>query len=164
MAVNAVRFGPGTLKLGELPGTDFSCQVQSLGVNVEKDEGDPVRVLCGDSVPGAISYTYTLAGTLLQDFIESGLQAFTWTNAGVQVPFEYVPNTGATGTKVVGMVVMDPMAYGTSDGEYGDVLTADVEWSCVGQPEITWASALPTAMAVTATQEAPHQEQEAVAS
>lgn len=138
MSVNVVRFGPGTLKLGTTPGTDFSCQVQSMGVNVNKDEGDALTVLCGDQVPGSIKYTYSLAGTLLQDIATmDGITQYSWDNAGETVAFEYVPTTAAA-TKIAGEVVMDPMSIGTSDGEYGDVLTSDVEWSCVGKPDVTW--------------------------
>ena len=107
-----------------------------------------MTVLCGDSVPGAIKYDYALAGTLLQDFVTAGLQAYTWTNAGKSVPFEYVPQTGATTFKASGNVVIDPMSIGTSDGEFGDVMTADVEWSIVGTPVVTWATVIPTGMSV----------------
>src|SRR4051812_513648 len=90
MAVNVVRFGPGTLMLGAAPGTDFSCQVESLGLNVDKNEGDPITVLCGDSVPGSIDYAYSLAGTLLQDIgTASGIVEYSWDNAGEQVAFTY---------------------------------------------------------------------------
>jgi hypothetical protein len=139
MAVESVRFGVGTFKLGTAPGTDFSCQVQSMGLNVDKDEGDTITVLCGDQVPGSITYTYTLAGTVLQDIATaSGLVEYTWTNAGEQVAFEFTPNTAGT-TKVAGTVVIDPLSIGTSDGEFGDVLTSDFEWTCVGKPTVTWS-------------------------
>jgi hypothetical protein len=140
MAVKVVRFGPGTLSLGVAPGTDFSCQVQSLGVNVDKNEGDPITVLCGDQVPGSIDYTYKLAGTLLQDLVTSGIVEYSWTNAGTAVPFEYVPSTGVTGLSIAGEIVIDPMSLGTSDGAFGDVLTSDVEWTCVGKPDVTWGT------------------------
>lgn len=146
MPVKVARFGPGTLKLGTVP-TDFSCQVESMGLNVNKDEGDPTVVLCGDSVPGGITYTYVLAGTVLQDLITGGLSEYSWTNAGKTVVFEFVPLTGATGQKCAGNLVMDPISIGASDGEFGDVMTSDVEWSCVGKPTITWASVLPTGFA-----------------
>jgi hypothetical protein len=147
MTVKVARFGPGTLKLGTTPGTDFSCQVQSMGLNVEKDQGDTIVVLCGDSVPGGITYTYVLAGTVLQDLITAGLSEYSWTNAGKTVDFDFTPLTGATSQKVVGKIVMDPISIGTSDGEFGDVMTADVEWSCVGKPTVTWATVLPTGFA-----------------
>lgn len=140
MSVNVVRFGPGTLMLGAAPGTDFSCQVQSLGVNVDKDEGDAITVLCGDTVPGSLEYTYTLAGTLLQDLVTGGISEYSWAHAGEAVEFEYVPATGVTGQSVSGEVTIDPMSIGTSDGEYGDVLTADIEWTCVGKPDVTWGT------------------------
>jgi len=141
MTVNAPRFGPGTLKLGTAPGTDYSCQVQSLGVNPSKDEGDPLTVLCGDVVSGSIKYTYALAGTLIQDLLTGGISEYSWEHAGEEVPFEYVPVTAITGHTVTGIVVMDPLSVGTSDGEFGDVLTSDVEWSCVGKPDIAWGTA-----------------------
>lgn len=139
MAANPVRFGPGTFKLGTAPGTDYSCSVQSLAVTPEKDQGDPIKLLCGDSVPGSISYSYKLTGTILQDIgTAAGLAKFCWTNAGVSVPFNYVPATSAT-TAVAGNVILDPVSIGTSDGETGDVLTSDVEFAIVGTPTITWA-------------------------
>lgn len=141
MTANAVRFGPGTLKLGTAPGTDYSCQVQSLAVVPEKDEGDPIKLLCGDSIPGSISYSFNLTGTVLQDLgTAAGLAHFTWTNMGLPVAFEYTPTTSAT-TKAVGTVIVDPVTIGTSDGEVGDVLTSDIEFAIVGTPTVTWPAA-----------------------
>src|SRR6187401_732883 len=134
MAVSVTRFGPGLFKLGTAPGTDYSCQVQSMGVIPNKDEGDTIQTLCGDSVPGSIVYDFTLEGTILQDLaIATGLVKFTWTNKGVAVPFEFTPSTAAI-TKVTGTVIVDPLSIGTSDGAIGDVLTSDFSWACVGIP------------------------------
>ena len=138
MASNPVRFGPGTFKLGTAPGTDFSCSVQSMAVVPEKEEGDAIRLLCGDSIPGSISYTFNLAGTILQDIgVAAGLAKFCWTNMGVAVPFSYTPTTAAT-TAIAGSVIIDPITLGTSDGETGDVLTSDIEFAIVGTPTVTW--------------------------
>jgi hypothetical protein len=138
MPVSPTRFGVGTFKLGTAPGTDHSCQVQSMGVNIEKDEGDTITVLCGDSIPGSISYTYALEGTVLQDLAKTaGLVEYTWTNAGLPVEFEFTPSTSAV-AKIAGTVIVDPLSVGTSDGEYGDVLTSDFSWTCVGKPTPTW--------------------------
>jgi hypothetical protein len=141
MAVEPVRFGVGTFTLGGTPGTDFSCQVQSMGLNVDKDEGDTITTLCGDTVPGSITYTYTLAGTVLQDIATaSGLVQYTWTHAGEQVDFTFTPSTSAT-TAIAGTVTVDPLSIGTSDGAFGDVLTSDFEWPTVGKPVVTWTTA-----------------------
>lgn len=141
MAANPVRFGPGTFTLGTAPGEDFSCSVQKMGVNPEKDEGDPIKLLCGDSIPGSISYTFSLAGTILQDIgVADGLAQFCWENMGQAVPFTYVPAESAT-TAIAGSVIVDPVALGTSDGEQGDVLTSDIEFAIVGTPAVTWPTA-----------------------
>jgi hypothetical protein len=140
MAVSVTRFGPGLFTLGTAPGTDYSCQVQSMGVIPNKTEGDTIQTLCGDSVPGSITYDFTLEGTVLQDLaLASGLVEFTWTNQGVPVAFEFTPSTGAV-TKVAGTAVIDPLAIGTADGAVGDILTSDFSWACVGVPVPTWAT------------------------
>lgn len=142
MPANPVRFGPGTFKLGTAPGTDYSCSVQSLAVTPEKDEGDPIKLLCGDSIPGSISYSFSLAGTILQDIgTAAGLAKFCWANMGVAVPFSYVPSTSAV-TAVAGTCIIDPVTIGTSDGETGDVLTSDIEFAIVGTPTITWPATM----------------------
>jgi hypothetical protein len=141
MAVQTVRFGPGTFTLGTAPGTDYSCQVQSMGVNISKDEGDSIQTLCGDSVPGSISYDYSLEGTFLQDYTTpTGLVQYSWDNGGQPSEFTFVPSTANT-TSVTGTVIIDPLSIGTSDGAVGDVLTSDFAWSCIGKPDITWPTA-----------------------
>lgn len=138
MAVNVTRFGPGEFTLGAVPGTDFSCQVQSMGLVTNKDEGDPITVLCGDSIPGSIAYNWTLEGTILQDLaVMSGLVEFTWSNKGTAVEFSFTPSTEA-GTAVAGTVIVDPLNIGTTDGTVGDVLTSDFSWACVGEPVPTF--------------------------
>ena len=79
----------------------------------------------------------------------------SWTNAGEAVPFIYVPATAETALSVEGNVIVDPMSIGTSDGEFGDVLTSDVEWACVGKPDVTWSTvaAAATAQETTRTPE-----------
>lgn len=136
----AVRFGPGTFTLGSTP-TDFSCNVQKMGVNPEKDEGDPLKLLCGDTLPGSITYTFTLAGTILQDIgTADGLAQFCWENMGQPVPFTYTPST-ASETAISGTVIVDPVSLGTADGEVGDVLTSDIEFAIVGTPTVAWPAA-----------------------
>lgn len=153
MTVNQTRFGPGTFTLGTTPGTDYSCQVQSMAVDPSKDEGDSITVLCGDQIPGSITYTYALAGTFLQDLgVPAGLVEFSWTNAGMEADFTFTPSDTAA-TSIAGKVMVDPLSIGTSDGAFGDVLTSDFEWSCVGQPTPTFP--------VVAGRESQQQEQSA---
>lgn len=139
MPANVVRFGPGTFKLGPtVTQLTFDCQVQSMGVNVNKNTGDSVTVLCGDTVPGSITYDYVLAGTFLQDIgTADGIVQHSWDNKGVTEDFEFVPATSAA-TSVTGKVIIDPLPVGASGGAFGDVLTSDFEWSMVGDPVFTW--------------------------
>lgn len=137
MPANVSKFGPGEFTLGTGTPSDFSCQVQSMGINTDKDEGDAITVLCGDQIPASVIYTYTLAGTVLQDLaVAAGLVKYTWDHAGETVPFTFVP-TSAT-TEVTGSVRVDPLSIGTSDGAFGDNLTSDFEWPCAGKPTVTW--------------------------
>lgn len=142
MAVNVTRFGPGEFTLGTVPGTDYSCQVESMGLVTNKDEGETVTVLCGDSVPGGISYDWTLEGSVLQDLaVASGLVQFSWDNMGKEVAFSFTPSTEA-GTAVSGTVIIDPLNIGASDAAFGDVLTSDFSWSVKGVPVVAWPTPL----------------------
>lgn len=146
--INATKFGPGTFKLGTTPGTDFSCQVQSMTFEPDKDEGDPINTLCGDSVPGSINYTYKLTGTFVQDLaVTAGLVEYAWTNKGTVQDFEFVPNTAAV-AKMAGKVVVDPLAIGGE--EYGAIMTSDFEWSIVGTPTPTFHTGSMTTFEATA--------------
>lgn len=150
MTVVANRFGPGTFKLGPTASAlDFSCQVQSMTLTVNKNEGDTVHVLCGDTVPGGVTYDYKLAGTFVQDLsaaAAAGLVAYTWAHMGEAVAFEFTPTTAAT-TKVAGTLVVDPLPIGGD--EFGKFMTADYEFTVVGKPATTFpVSALAEAAGV----------------
>jgi hypothetical protein len=137
-SANVVRFGPGVFTLGTAPGVDYSCQVKSMAVNANTDKGDPVTPLCGVKVPGSRDYSYALAGTLLQDFgAADGLQQYTWEHKGEAADFTFTPAASAT-TSIAGTIVIDPLNIGDSGAVFGDVLTVDFEFECVGEPDVTW--------------------------
>jgi hypothetical protein len=105
MVAKSTRLGPGTLTIGTATPFDASCQLANGVVAWDKDKDDDIRVLCGDTVPGATTYTSTFSGTFLQDLAdEAGLVAYTWEHKGESLPFEFVPNTaaGATVTGTIG--------------------------------------------------------------
>lgn len=131
-------FGPGTLTFGAT-GTeiDVSCQVNSLTIAVEKDQGDTVTKLCGTQRSPAPIYTWTMSGNIDADLTDpDGLWALSQTAKGTQVPFTYVPNTTA-GTEAAGVIVIDPMAFGGE--EYGAIMASDIEWQLTGEPDYTLA-------------------------
>lgn len=141
MTAFSTKLGPGTLTLGPV-GTplDASCQLANAALSWEKDQDDDITVLCGDVVPGALTYTAALSGSFLQDLSEAdGLVAFTWENKGTVSDFVFIPNTTA-GATVTGKLTIDPLDVGSTD-DYGSVLQSDFEWSCVGEPVLTFTGA-----------------------
>lgn len=137
MPATFITTGPGTLKFGVAGAFDASCQVTSMLVDSETDAEDAITVLCGDSVAGEETTTFTLKATFLQDDLKSsGLTAYTWTNAGTTVPFEFVPNT-VNAAKVAGRVTVRPMPIG---GEVKKRNTHDIEWAIEGTPVPTWST------------------------
>lgn len=138
-APTPVKLGPGTLTIGATGTTiDMSCLIESATLAWSVDTEDDLNVLCGDTVPGARTYTASLSGTALQDLTENeGLVAFTWANKGSAQPFTFTPNDDA-GATVTGTLVVDPLDVGGDT--YGSVMTADFEWACVGEPVLAWGA------------------------
>ncbi|MFC8387049.1 hypothetical protein [Nocardia sp. NPDC057272] len=130
MPVQSYKVGPGTLELGEVgTPTDFSCQFTDIALEPSKDSEDAMNVLCGDQIPGDVTYAWTLKGTLVQSLEDTGITLYTLANQGKTVPFRFIPKTGANGFS--GSVVIDPTKIG---GPVRATAVADFEWSVVGNP------------------------------
>src|SRR5262245_45805087 len=108
MPATTVKLGPGTVQIGAVASAvDFECQITAGHVDWSVDEGDDVTVLCGETVPGARTYSAVFAGTLLQDLgVADGIVAFSWAHKGETVPFVFVPSTAA-GVQVTGNLIVD---------------------------------------------------------
>lgn len=133
MTVNAYKFGPGTLTLGPV-GTpiDASCQLRNGQVAWDKDEEDPITVLCGDVIAGATTYSATLAGNMIQDLSTGGIVEWSWDNKGTEQDFIFIPNDAAA-VQVSGVVVVDPLSVGSTE-DFGATMASDFEWTIVGEP------------------------------
>jgi hypothetical protein len=130
------KFGPGTLTIGET-GTpiDVSCQLINAQIEWDKDKDDDVTVLCGDVVPGSVTYTSTLTGAMFQDVAdEAGILFYSWEHKGETVPFTFTPNTAA-GTTASGNVTLDPITFGSDEPKAN--MQADFTWDIVGEPTLT---------------------------
>lgn len=126
----------GILLLGETgTETDFACQVTTITVEPSVDTEDDVSVLCGDTVPGAATYTATLNATVFQDLpLQEGLTRYSWDHKGEQIHCRYFPNAqDMAGCAVDGTVTVQPMTVG---GDLRTQPTSDIEWDFVGFPEI----------------------------
>lgn len=125
--------GPGTLTLGTLPDqSEFALQLTNCRVDPSEnvDEGDDLNTLDGGTLQGDdnVTYTYELAGTAVQDLVDSGFTAYCWDNKGVEVAFSFVPVTARL-AKVEGTCRIRPITIG------GDVKarnTADFTFTCTG--------------------------------
>lgn len=133
MAPKVTKLGPGTLTVGPV-GTpqDVSCQIQNAVVAWSADTEDDLKVLCGDTVPGARTYTSTISGTMLEDLSTGGFVDYSWTHRGETQDVVFTPNT-ADGATVTGQVIIDPLDVGSTD-DFGTPMSSDFEWAFVGDP------------------------------
>ena len=140
MPATTTKLGPGTLKIGAT-GTeiDASCQLNGGRITTNVNEGDPVTVLCGDILPGDVTFTFEFTGNILTDQAAgaAGLFALSWSAKGTEQSFEYTPNT-ADGTKAAGKLIITPLDFGAD--AYGDRMASDFTWPIVGEPTFTYGA------------------------
>jgi hypothetical protein len=138
-AGDTYKLGPGELTIGAT-GTpiDVSCLINNATVSMTKDEGDSTTKLCGDVVPGAVTYTYTLGGNVDLDLTDpAGLFALSQDHAGEVQDFTFMPSTEA-GTEASGQLTIDPLDFGGD--ETGVVMASDFEFSIVGKPTYVYGT------------------------
>jgi hypothetical protein len=133
-----VKLGPGTLKVGAT-GTeiDVSCNLVGGRVKSNVDEGDSVTYLCGNTDPGALTFTHEFTGTLNTDVAAgaASLIALSWSAKGTEQAFVFVPNT-ADGSECSGTLLITPLDFGAD--AFGDRLNSEFTWPIVGDPVFTW--------------------------
>lgn len=135
---DSYKLGPGTLTVGT-GGGEIELNIQLTNARVEPtenvDEGDDLNLLDGSTLDGEdnVTYDYVLAGTMVQDLLDTGVTAYTWANAGEELAFEFVPVTARVAS-VVGVVRIVPVQIG---GDVKSRNTADFSWACIGTPEFT---------------------------
>jgi len=108
-------------------------------ITSDKDAEDDRTMLCGDVLPGAVTYTYSLTGNMDSDH-ENGAASFfalSQANPGSQYAFSFTPNT-AEGTTAAGTLTVDPLDFGAD--EMGQPLQSDFEFSLVGKPTYTYGT------------------------
>jgi hypothetical protein len=135
------KFGPGVLKIGATGSEiDASCSVNNLQITASPDRGDSKTMLCGTTKAGAVRYDYEMGGSLDLD-LEAGadsLFALSQDYPGSTQHFVFTPNTEG-GTTAEGDLVLDPMAFGSTDG-FGEIMNSDIAWALVGAPTYTYGT------------------------
>lgn len=134
-AVTPTKLGPGTLTIGATGSeVDMSCALSAAGLGTDKDQDDPVPLLCGDNAQSPAEYTGTLTGTVLLDLADpDSIFYFSHTHKGEVVPVTFTPNTAA-GMTVTGEVTIDPLEIA---GDVRGNAQADFEWAFVEFPTVT---------------------------
>lgn len=133
MAINSYIIGPGSLVFGD-PGSpeEIAAQITSATVTPSTDVGDVTDVLSGEQLPGDRTTTWVLEGNFLQDISTTGITTYTLDNAGVVVPFIYIPNS-AEARSVSGTLTIDPTAIG---GDVKARAAADFSFGVIGTPAL----------------------------
>lgn len=129
-----VTLGPGSLTFGAVGSElDISCQVTACKVTFDSDKEDDLPTLCGTVISGEKIYTSKLEFSAAQDVEADGMIDWTWSNAGTEVPFTFIPiASGAAAVK--GTVVVDPVEFG---GDVKKKNISEAEWDIVGLPTFT---------------------------
>lgn len=134
MPVNTITVGPGVLTIGsDTALQNFSGQITSAKVTPNVDKGDPINVLSGETVAGDRTETFTLNGTMLQDFGAAASKTeWLFAQRGVTHPFVYTPSSAA-GKSISGSLVVEAIEIG---GDVTTKPTSDFEFELVGPPVI----------------------------
>lgn len=132
MAIKSHKLGPGSLIFGETGGKEFATQARTVTLTPEAEEEDNLPVLSGDELAGDETYTWTIGGTILDEYTMDGLAVWAYENRGTEMPFEFIPNDDAEGAVVwAGKAVIRPIAIG---GEVKTRNENDFEFRVVGEP------------------------------
>lgn len=118
MATAKIRtLGPGSLTIGEPESSqNFSADVTNVTLTPDTSTDDAINFLDGSSEAGAQTTTWTLEGTIKENFSMDSLQVWCLTNAGKTLPFTFIPSTEGT-LQLDGNVTVAPVGFG------GDVKT-----------------------------------------
>lgn len=129
------KFGPGELRIGEAGSLiDVSSLVNGCTLTPAAQTADSTTKLSGYQRGGSTTTAWTLDGNVDTDAgSASGLWQLCYDLEGEEVEFEFTPEQ-ATGVTVSGTVVLTPLGLGSD--AYGNDLTSDFSWTCVGKPTV----------------------------
>ena len=109
--------GPGSLTIGN-PGSQqtFAADCTNVALTPDTSTDDELNFLDGHTEAGEQTVTWTLEGTIKEDFSMTGLAVWCFQHQGQQLPFTFVPSTSGD-VKWQGVVQVAPVGVG------GDVKT-----------------------------------------
>lgn len=129
MAVVAHKLGPGHLTFGEAATEkEFGMSCPEVSLEPVADDGDTIVVLSGDELHDDPDETFTLTGTVYQEFSMDSLVIWAKENSGVVMPFVFVPASSGS-LQITGRVKIKPVRIG---GEVRTRNTSDFSFPGVG--------------------------------
>lgn len=135
--VKAHRLGPGSLKFGETrDAKEFSTHTSATEISPEIEDTDAIYLLDGGQYQDEGEVKGEISGKILQEYSTDSVLAWTWTNAGKVVPFEFVPVKGTI--KVTGKCRIAPVKIG---GDVKQLNEAEFKFSLTETPKISTAAA-----------------------
>ncbi|WP_314148237.1 hypothetical protein [uncultured Leifsonia sp.] len=125
--------GPGSLKIGETGSArEWAGDLTKTALAPDTSSEDPIPLLDGNNLDGEDTTTWTLSGTLVDNFDYDSLQRFALENAGKLLPFVWTPNNTG-GTDFSGIIKMRPIGWG---GDVKKKNTNDFEFPLTGDPTL----------------------------
>lgn len=111
------KLGPGRLSLGAVGSAqEFGAMIASAVLTPEADDDETIDVLSGDQYVDVSDETWTLEGSIYQDYDADSLLLWCNANSGTTVPFVFRPVDGKV-LEATGKVLVRSVAIG------GDVKT-----------------------------------------
>lgn len=112
MAEKTRILGHGSLTIGANQSVkDFSADCTNIKVTPDTNSEDPDTFLDGHEEAGAQTTTWTVEGTVKEDYSTDGLQAWCLAHAGEILPFTVIPNNTAK-LKITGNLTVAPLGFG----------------------------------------------------
>lgn len=141
MSFTPQKLGPGHLKFGSTGSEqEFGSMTTATSIEPDIKEEEPVPMLDGSNYVEQGEILGTLKGTFYQDYTMEGLTAWTWTNGGKNMPFEFRPRNDSD-MVITGSCMIKPVTVG---GDPNKANTADFEFTLTARPVMTKATATPT--------------------
>jgi hypothetical protein len=131
MPAVAHTLGPGSLALGDVGDVQqFEAQLTKALLSPNTTSEDDFYVLSGETVEGEDTTTWSLSGTVLQNFDLDSLEDWCFEHKGTKVPFVFTPSSSHT-RSYSGIVKVRPLAVG---GDVKKRNSSDFEFPLVGDP------------------------------
>lgn len=112
MAGKIRTLGPGSLTIGEEESTqNFAADCINVTLTPDTSTDDEINFLDGSSESGAQTTTWTLEGTVKENYSMDSLQVWCLTNKGRQLPFKFVPSNEGD-LELTGQCTIAPIGFG----------------------------------------------------